>query len=159
MHEARSPHQLARRVVGIVEPDLLDAVSMAVVLDKLGKMSPVAVNEFGQLGGDRLAKLNPGGSDIDKPRPGHIAAVDQIEMRIGLIETGRISVAPLGKSAPGTGECICIVHVKYCRTQPAGAADRKIAHMKKLVIIAIAALGGAALYKLLNSEYTPPPER
>jgi hypothetical protein len=29
--------------------------------------------------------------------------------------------------------------------------------MKKLILIAIAAIGGAAVYKLLNTEYTPPP--
>jgi hypothetical protein len=29
--------------------------------------------------------------------------------------------------------------------------------MKKLILIALAALGGVAAYKLLNSEYTPPP--
>jgi hypothetical protein len=31
--------------------------------------------------------------------------------------------------------------------------------MKKLILVTIAALGGVAVYKLLNSEYTPPPER
>ena len=30
-------------------------------------------------------------------------------------------------------------------------------HMKKLVLIAIAAMGGIMVFKLLNSEYQPPP--
>ena len=36
--------------------------------------------------------------------------------------------------------------------------DRKIAEMKKLILIAIAAMGGTMVYKLLNAEYTPPPK-
>ncbi|MDX2468485.1 MAG: DLW-39 family protein [Acidimicrobiia bacterium] len=28
--------------------------------------------------------------------------------------------------------------------------------MKKLILVALAAAGGAAVYKLLNSEYKPP---
>ena len=35
-------------------------------------------------------------------------------------------------------------------------ASRKIDAMKKLILIAIAAAGGLMVYKLLNSEYTPP---
>jgi hypothetical protein len=31
--------------------------------------------------------------------------------------------------------------------------------MKKLILVTIAALGGVMVYKLLNSEYTPPPEQ
>jgi hypothetical protein len=30
--------------------------------------------------------------------------------------------------------------------------------MKKLILIAIAAMGGAMVVKLLNSEYQPPPQ-
>jgi hypothetical protein len=31
--------------------------------------------------------------------------------------------------------------------------------MKKLIVIAIAAAGGFVVFKLLNSEYTPPPSQ
>lgn len=30
--------------------------------------------------------------------------------------------------------------------------------MKKLILIVIAAVGGTMVYKLLNSEYKPPPQ-
>lgn len=31
-----------------------------------------------------------------------------------------------------------------------------IAEMKKLILVVVAAMGGAMVYKLLNSEYSPP---
>ena len=33
---------------------------------------------------------------------------------------------------------------------------RIIMQMKKLIVITLAAVGGAAVYKLLNSDYRPP---
>jgi hypothetical protein len=31
--------------------------------------------------------------------------------------------------------------------------------MKKLILVAIAAMGGVMVYKLLNEEYHPPPDK
>jgi hypothetical protein len=124
-------------------------------------MRSVAVHKLGYIGGNRLPKPNPIGPDIDQARPSHVATVYQIEMRIGLVEAGRIAATPLGKSAPGTGEGIDIAHVRHCCIQPVleASVSRKIALMKKLILVTIAALGGVMVYKLLNSEYTPPPEQ
>jgi hypothetical protein len=132
-----------------------------VVLEKLRKVRSVAVHELGQIGGNRFPKSDRIGPEIGKPSPGYVAAVYQIEMRIGLIEVGRIAATPLGKGAPGIGESIDIAHARHCLIQPVFGAsvDRSIERMKKLILVAIAALGGAMVYKLLNSEYTPPPER